>query len=223
MDERKLEELFREAVPSAPPASFDEGDVVRGSRRITARRRMAAAGGGVAAAAVLFAGVGFGTGLFTPGEQNTVASLRESDPKPPAQPAPPTNGPIVMSDPGTRSACGAPDAWLADALVGALPEAAGRAAVSASGPCPSGSRSAAFELAEGASTGNVSVIVSPASSVGAEQAEPTEVRRPDGTEQVVRKAVSGQVLVVRSDPDGATEAPFAERLVAIADGLAGRL
>ncbi|QUH05477.1 hypothetical protein HUO13_36045 [Saccharopolyspora erythraea] len=222
MDERKLEELFREAVPSAPPASFDEGDVVRGSRRITARRRMAAAGGGVAAAAVLFVGAGFGTGLFTPGDQDTVASLRESGPQPPAQPAP-TNGPIVMNDPGTRSSCGAPDARLADALAGALPEAAGRAAVPASGSCPSGSQSAAFELTEGASTGNVSVIVSPASSVGAEQAKPTEVRRPDGTEQVVRKAVSGQVLVVRSDPDGATEAPFGERLVAIADGLAGRL
>ena len=41
MDERKLEALFQDAARAAPPASFDEQDVARASRRVTARRRVA--------------------------------------------------------------------------------------------------------------------------------------------------------------------------------------
>ncbi|GAA2815260.1 hypothetical protein [Saccharopolyspora taberi] len=221
MDERKLEELFRDAVQSVPPASFDEADVARGARRVTARRRTAAAGGSVVAAAALFVGVGVGTGMFG-GQESQLASTPET-PEVRTENVPKTNGPIVMGDPNSRSGCGTPDSALAGALAAELPEAAGRPSVPASGPCPSGSKSAGFAVSEGPAAGNVSVILSPASAVAPEQAKPTEVRRPDGTEQVVRHAGSGDVLTVRSDPDGATAAPFGARLVAIADGLAPRL
>ena len=222
MDERKLEELFRDAVQSVPPASFDEADIARGARRVTARRRVAAAGGSVAAAAVLVVGVGVGTGLFG-GEQGTPVASSPQTGEVRVDNAPKTNGPIVMSDPNARSGCGTPDAALAGALAEQLPEAAGLPSVTAGAPCPTGSKSAGFALREGPAAGTLSVILAPAASVAPDQAKPTEVRRPDGTEQVVRHAGSGAVLVVRSDPDGATEAPFGERLVAIADSLAGRL
>jgi hypothetical protein len=59
MDEKRLAEAFRAAVPdeSVPPAPFDHADVVRASRRVTARRRAALAGGGLAVCAVVGIGV----------------------------------------------------------------------------------------------------------------------------------------------------------------------
>ncbi|MCI2419639.1 hypothetical protein MOQ72_19515 [Saccharopolyspora sp. K220] len=213
MDERKLEELFRESVRSVPPASFDEQDVARASRRITARRRVAAVGGTVVAAAVLVVGVGAGTGLFTSPNSN-VASHPEYQSAPVT---PRVDGPGVLEN---RSGQCGPDAQLAAAVTRQLPEAAGTAPVATS-PCPSGAKAASFPLRDGTSAGSVTVIVSPVGAVAPDQATPGDQRRPDGSEQSVRKARSGKLVVVLSDPDaGSPAAPYGARLASIAGSLA---
>ncbi|PKW13239.1 hypothetical protein [Saccharopolyspora spinosa] len=215
MDERKLEELFRDSVQSVPPSSFDEHDVARASRRITARRRMAAVGGTVVAAAVLVGGVGLGTGLFGQSETSHVAS--KSVPET-ASSSPRFDGPGVLGD---RSGCG-PDAQLAAAVTRQLPEAAETAPVAAK-PCPSGSKTALFVLRDGAATGSVTVIVGPVGTIPPDQTTPGDVRRPDGTELSVRQARSGKLVVVLSDPDaGSPAAPYGARIASIAGDLAAQ-
>lgn len=66
MDEKKLTELFRDAVGEAPPASFGTGDVQRASRRATERRRTAIVSGSVLAVVLL--GGGVVTGIALSGE-----------------------------------------------------------------------------------------------------------------------------------------------------------
>jgi hypothetical protein len=211
VDERKLEELFRESVRSVPPASFDEHDVARASRRVTARRRVAAVGATVVAAVVLVGGIGVGTGLFSSPTSN-VASQPQNAPIMPR-----TDGPSVME---SRSGQCDPNAPLVAAVTRQLPEAAGTTPVATS-PCPSGAESASFVLRDGNSTGKVTVIVSPAGSVAPEQATPGDGRRPDGTEQSVRKARSGKLVVVLSRPNaGSPTAPYGARLASIAGNLA---
>lgn len=215
MDERKLEELFRDSVRSVPPASFDERDVARAARRITARRRVAAAGGAVVAAALLAGGIGVGTGLFTQSSSN-VASQSEPEV---ASISPSTEKPGILEH--RSGGCG-PDAQLAAAVTKQLPEAAGTAPVAASS-CPLGSKAASFAVREGGSAGSVTVIVSPVGAVSPDQAKPGDSRLPDGTEQSVRKTRSGKLVMVFSDPDaGSPAAPYATRLAAIAGDLAAQ-
>lgn len=237
MDERELQELFRGSVGSTPPSSFDEQDVARASRRITARRRAAAAGTGVAAAAVLVVGgLGVSGGWFTgPADDLAGAPAQRELPGPePRSGDADEPGPRVFSSDGTRAPgrdqpgvlgetrsvrCG-PDRGLADAVAGQLPEAARTAPVAADDGCPPGARAAAFELRDGRAAGSVTVIVRPGDAPGE---EPGETQRPDGALQSVREARSGQLVVVVSDPDAGSPAPpFGTRLAAIADGLAAQ-
>jgi len=53
MDERKLGELFREAVPDVPPPSFGHGDITAESNRQRTRHRRALLGGSALAVAIL--------------------------------------------------------------------------------------------------------------------------------------------------------------------------
>lgn len=211
VDERKLEELFRSAVQSAPPASFDEQDVRRASRRITVRRRVAAVGGALVAAGLLV-GLGTGTGLFAPREDSQVAS------PPPTQAPPTSQAPGVLSEP--RAGCGAPDRELVTELTGALPEAASGTPVAA-GECPTGARAAAVVLQDGAASGKLTVLVGPADQLPAGLA--TDATRPDGTRQVARPTGSGQLVVVLSEPDAdSPTAPHEARLAGVAEQLADR-
>ncbi|GAA4610854.1 hypothetical protein [Saccharopolyspora hordei] len=212
MDERKLEELFRGSVQSVPPASFDEHDVVRASRRITARRRVAAVGATVVAAGVLAGGVAV---VLPSGPETSQQAQPQVTPASPSS----EDGPAVLSRRG--GGCG-PDATVAAAVTEQLPEAAATAPVSVPS-CPSGAEVASFELREGAAAGRVTVIVSPAGALPPDQATPGDARRPDGSEQSVRQTRSGKLVVVRSAPDaGSPAAPYRARLPLIADGLAGR-
>jgi hypothetical protein len=63
VDEKKLTELFKDAVRDAPPASFGTGDVQRASRRATERRRTAIVSGSVLAVVLLGGGVVTGVAL----------------------------------------------------------------------------------------------------------------------------------------------------------------
>lgn len=241
MDERELGALFREAVSTAPPASFDEHDVARGSRRVTARRRVLASGGSLVAAALVVGGVGAGTGAFDE-DRSTVASPpvqspQAQSPRVQSQPevitperAPVKHGPMVESQPGSGAGimsspasgtmCGPADPSMTAAVTGELPAAASvppRAATD----CPHGSRAAVFRLRDGDAVGSVTVILAPASS--AEQPR-GESPGPGGTVQVTDRTHSGRVLVVRSEPEwGSAHAPYSGRLGAVADGLSARL
>ncbi|GAA4854123.1 hypothetical protein GCM10025787_42560 [Saccharopolyspora rosea] len=216
MDERRLGELFRDAAEAAPEATFDAQDVVRESRRVTARRRWAAAGGTFVAAAVLVGGVGIGTGAFTPpggGSHTSVQSAPSTSSQPRAQ------QPGVLSEPVPRSGVCQPDAQVVAAVAARLPEAA-QAPREPSRDCPAGARSAVFVLREGAASGRVTVTVSPAGSVPPAESAAGDVRRPDGAEQAVRKARSGRLVVVVSAPDeGSPAAPYGTRVAAIASEL----
>ncbi|KAA5829097.1 hypothetical protein ABT337_30525 [Saccharopolyspora hirsuta] len=213
MDERKLEELFRDSVQSVPPATFDEHDVARASRRITARRRMTAVGGTVVAAGVLAGGV-----FLTLPQQQPVTSQQAQPEVAPASPRS-EDGPGIFSQRSGR--CG-PDAQVAAAVTKQLPEAAATAPV-APPSCPSGAKAASFVLREGPAAGSVTVIVSPAGTVPPDQATPGDTRQPDGTQQSVRQTRSGKLVVVRSDPDeGSPAAPYSTRLPALAGDLAGQ-
>ncbi|MFC7344675.1 hypothetical protein [Saccharopolyspora griseoalba] len=217
MDERKLEELFRDTVRTVPPATFDENDVARRSREVAVRRRRVALGGTVAAAAVLAGGVGVGSQLIAPSGDH-VAS-----PPPAQQPAAPApradGGPTVLQE---RSAGCAPDAQLIRAVTAELPAAAG-SRPSAPASCPAGARAAAFELHDGRAAGQVTVLVSPVGAVSPQQAAPGDVRLPDGAQQSVRKARSGKVVVVVSDPAPSSPAPpFGARVAPLAGDLAAK-
>nr|WP_228046518.1 hypothetical protein [Saccharopolyspora sp. HNM0983] len=230
--------MFRGSVGSVPPASFDERDVARASRRITARRRTAAVGGGAAAAAVLVVGgLAVSGGWFTGPTDELAgpppAQHERSGPEPrggqPDEPGAGTFGsdsggsdsgkPGVLAEPRSGG-CG-PDRGLADAVADQLPEAAGTRPVPAGEGCSPGARAAAFELRDGRSAGNVTVIVGPEGAV--DPAGPGESQRPDGALQAVREARSGQLVVVVSAPDAGSPAPpYGARLAAIAGGLADR-
>lgn len=86
MDEQKLTDLFEAAVHDVPPASFDELDVAKESRRVTQRRRSVFAGGSALAIVVLAVGLLVSTGGFgqTPGGTSTsagaaIGAVRQSD------------------------------------------------------------------------------------------------------------------------------------------------
>lgn len=213
MDERELAELFRDAARTIPPASFDVHDVERAARRATARRRVVVTGTTLAAAALLAGGIGVGVERFG-GTSAPQAVAPNSAPSPRINEQ--HGRPDILVTPG---ACGPPDPILASALAEQLPAAAGMTPVSARSGCPPGARNAAFVLRDGASAGEVIVVLVPAG-----QAAPGgELRSADGTQQVTSRARSGQVLTVLSNPDaGSPQAPYASRLAAIAGELAAR-
>ncbi|MCA1282839.1 hypothetical protein [Saccharopolyspora sp. 7B] len=220
MNETELEQLFRNAARDAPEASFDEQDVLRGSRRVTARRRTAFAGGSLVAAAVLVGGVGVGTGFFGQSGEPVAQAPAEPTQAPmalPQEPATPRSGPITLGDPKAGAECGAPDSALAAALAEQLPEAGSTRPTGADGSCPIGSRTAAVPVREGAVSGKVALLLSPS---GAKPAA-AEGRAPH-TEVVEVPTRSGRTLTVLSEPMGAPTAPFADRLGGIAADLAPR-
>lgn len=227
MNETELEQLFQNAARGAPEASFGEQDVLRGSRRVTARRRTALAGGSLVAAAVLVGGVGVGTGLFgqsgapvaqapaTPTQSPMALPQAPADPK--AAPATPRSGPISLGDPGAGGECGPPDSELASALSERLPEARGTRPTGADGSCPIGAKTAAVVIREGQASGKVAVLVSP---TGAKPA--AAAGRAPNTAVVEVPTRSGRTLTVLSEPKGAEHAPYADRIQEIADTLAPR-
>ncbi|WP_243790372.1 hypothetical protein [Saccharopolyspora gloriosae] len=226
MNETELEQLFQKAARDAPEASFDEQDVLRGSRRVTARRRTAFAGGSLVAAAVLVGGVGVGTGMFG-GSGAPVAQAPATPtqspmglPQAPADPnsgTTPRSGPLVLNEPATSGGCGSPDESLAKALSERLPEAGATQPTGADGSCPAGAKSAALTIREGPASGKVAVLLSPA---GAQPSAATG--RAPNTAVIEIPAKSGRTLTVLSEPKGTEHAPYADRLQNIADTLAPR-
>lgn len=80
MDERKLTELFKDAVADVPPPSFDQHDVVNESNRLRTRRRNGIIAGSALGVALLASGTVLGVALWKgsqPGGAPAAASAPE--------------------------------------------------------------------------------------------------------------------------------------------------
>ncbi|MHA6801601.1 hypothetical protein [Bounagaea algeriensis] len=225
MDERRLEELFRSAVPPAPEASFDRDDVLRGSRRVTARRRVAAGGAAVTVAVALLGGAGAGW-FASQSSGPTIAG----DARPPVErggdPPPEPSGPGVLAEPRTGGAdCGSPDAGLAADVRSRLPQSgeaqSGEARPVAWQPCPDGAVTAALPVRQDERAGTVAVVVAPADALPQERSTPGDSLLPDGGRQSVRPAGEGRAVVVTSTADNGGQPPYAARVPELAGELAG--
>ncbi|MCP3799239.1 hypothetical protein NLX83_08215 [Allokutzneria sp. A3M-2-11 16] len=79
MDEHKLADLFRDAVREAPPASFDEQDVLGASKLATSRHRMRVATGSAFGVVVLAGVAVFGANALNLGaDQGGVTAAQTS-------------------------------------------------------------------------------------------------------------------------------------------------
>jgi hypothetical protein len=81
VDERKLGELFRDAVPDAPPPSFGMDDVVTESARQTQRKRNALLGGSALGIALLTGITALGVALWSGTDNSDGAALANSAPE----------------------------------------------------------------------------------------------------------------------------------------------
>jgi len=235
MDERKLTELFHEAADSAardaPPASFDHGDVVTGSRRAERRARrlrtgaVAAAVLGVAVAGAVSAGV-----LRTSSSEPTAAG-------PPALTSPQAGSAPGDAEPfGTREtprgaesfgekraggSCAAPDQQLFEQLGELVPVVRGTAPrpVSDEAYCPDGARGVEVEVSDGSARGVLRVLLSPPGSLGGGSNVQTSGGSVSTTTVTTRE---GGSLSLTTKSAGAASAPFEDQLDDLADQLAAR-
>jgi len=234
VDENKLAELFKDAVRDAPPPSFDAGDVRAASHRATVRQRSAIALGSTFAAVLVFGGVALGTGLFGSQANSTFGVAADAGSgKAAEQPAAPyglgsadasaerggaqsqnvpesssmqgvePSGNVSPPADGTPSGCGTVDRELANALAGELsvvPDQASPAGLA----CPSGSRSASFDV-EG---GRVFAVVVPGRQA---------LSTPPGAAKTSEVTDGGATLYVVSESPA-----FAAKVDGIAANLRGR-
>ncbi|RSN47215.1 hypothetical protein DMC64_07900 [Amycolatopsis sp. WAC 04197] len=211
MDENDLKALFRDAPGDAPSPTFDTADVVRASKRATARRRNGIA---VACSAVVLvlAGVGMfgvlggtdfelGTAAKSDQEaasagQPAAASARPQDGESSNFSNPPPQqggggvektGPLVAE--GTYG-CDQVDRELATALAGELPVPVDVAKSTPGDICTTGARSAGFQVPGG----TVSAAVYPAGS--------SVPVMPTGAAEARRTTPKGSLVVVVSLGDG---------------------
>ncbi|MEV6910563.1 hypothetical protein [Amycolatopsis sp. NPDC051071] len=230
MDENDLKALFRDAPGDAPSPTFDTGDVVRASKRATARRRNGIA---VACSALVLvlAGVGMfglldGLGVPLPSaaksdngagapEQPGAASARplDSGESPNFSNPPPQQGGSGPEKTGRMTAegtygCDQVDRELATALAGELPVPVEVAKSTPGDLCSTGARSAGFQVPGG----TVAVAVFPAGS----PVPPV----PIGASNAQRITAKGSLVVVVSLGDGSGGPAFPEADV---DRLAGVL
>ncbi|WP_436492813.1 hypothetical protein [Actinokineospora sp. HUAS TT18] len=250
MDERKISELFRDAVRDVPPASFNQEDVAAESTRLTRKRNSLVAGsalgfvllaGGIVAGVALWpgsetgretgaaAGAPFATSNDSRSSSETVndsgQGVAEAEPElPPTTPAGGlSNGKAGVTTGGAPSGCGSADRELAAALAGELP-AATSAADTVNSPlaCPTGARSAAFGVQDGPRRGFMSIMIVPQNT--AQMLQPPWADRPSGTEGAVVATKSGKSLVVVVEPLATSAAPpvSADQVRGIADKLATR-
>ncbi len=237
MDEQELRSLFSAAPGDAPSPSFDQGDVVRESRRQTVRRRNRITAGVSAAALVV---VGFGAyGLLsggTPGSPTAASDNAVSAQSGPVsgQPNPSVARPQVggespnfSSTPPQQggsgdgktgqlaegaSGCEEVDGELAIALAGELPGHVAAAQASPGSACTTASRSAGFPVPGG----EVAAAVYPKGISVAFKSQPA------GTVTARVATASGGTLVLVSVPDAASAAPYAGDVDRFASELAPR-
>ncbi|AOS65992.1 hypothetical protein [Actinoalloteichus hymeniacidonis] len=231
MDEKKLSGLFHDAVGDTPPASFDEGDVVRTSRRVTARRRMTAAGGSAFGVAVLVGGLmwggllpdlpgGPGTGeeMAQNGQEQQTHTVMGGNPLEESS-ADPRSSSLLDGQHGFQPECGQVDPALVDLLAEELPPTADEQARPVGLDCLPDSRGVSIPVRDDAGSGLLSVVVAPESADS-----PTAARLPDDAVNASISTADGELLtVVIESADGSTEVPHADELHELLGRLADRL
>jgi hypothetical protein len=236
MDERKLTELFHEAADSAardaPPASFDHGDVVAGSRRAEQRARrlrtgaVAAAVLGVAVAGAVSAGV-----LRTSFSGPTVLAGPPALTSPQAQSGPGNAEPFgareapggteSYSDKRAGGSCAVPDQQLFEQLGELVPAVRGATPrpVSDEAYCPDGARGVEVDVSDGSTRGVLRVLLSPPGSLGGGSNVQTSGGSVSTTTVTTR---DGGSLSLTTKSAGSGSAPFEDQLDDLADQLAAR-
>ncbi|MGH3566203.1 MAG: hypothetical protein ACRDRH_09255 [Pseudonocardia sp.] len=224
-DDERLAAVFRAAVADAvPPASFDHADVVRASRRITARRRSVLAGGALAVLAVTGVGVAGVLSGSGDSEQSSAAApasapeaavdARAAAPGPASADAAGTVLSVPPLGPGDAGSCAnQQDPALRVLLEQVLPEVAGATEAAVTMECrPGGERGVHLEVRGGL----FSVGYLPP-GVQARPPDPGVVRISEPT------ASGGTVTVTARAGRRGSPAPYEERLDAVAAYLARRL
>ncbi|MFI9448880.1 hypothetical protein [Amycolatopsis sp. NPDC052450] len=230
MDENELKALFRDAPGDAPSPTFDTSDVVRASKRATARRRNGIA---VACSAVVLVLAGAGMFGVLGGTDLQLGSGAKSDQEAATagQPGAASARPLDSGDPSNFSnpppqqggdgpertgrmtaegtyGCEQVDRELATALAGELPVPVNVAKSTPGDICTTGARSAGFQVLGG----TVSATVFPAGA-----AIPS---LPTGASSAQRITGKGSLVVVVSLGDGTGGPAFSESEV---DRLVGVL
>lgn len=243
MDDRDLQELFRDAPGDAPPPSFGVTDVTAASKRATARHRMRIAGASTVAVLVLAGGglfAAFGP-LANSGNSGNVdsevAAAPQMDSRGGRQPSPAEGRPQVggsraeeesskqgdgsskESAPGAASTerCVAVDRRLATALADELPVDPPSPAIPGELRCEDDITQAAYRVQDGPNSGVITVGLVP----GHIQMKATELSAGSGDAQA--KTHDGALVVVKSRGDDGGPKPYAAELQEIAEGVAGRL
>lgn len=218
MDENELKALFRDAPGEAPLPTFDTADVVRASKRATARRRNGIAGA-CSALVLVLAGVGM-FGMLGRVDEGSLTAASNSEPEAASQgqpgagsarpldsgessnfsDPPPQQGGSGPEKTGQMTAegtfgCDQVDRELATALAGELPVPVDIAQATPGDVCTTGARSAGFQVPGG----TVAAAVFPAGS-----AVPP---LPAGAAIVQRTTAKGSLVVVVSLGDGTTGRP----------------
>jgi len=217
MDENDLKALFRDAPGDAPSSTFDTADVVRASKRATARRR-----NGIAVACSALVLVLAGVGMFgvLGGTELQMGSAAKSDdeaaaPKQPGAASvrpqdgessnfsnpPPQQGGDGPEKTGQLSAegtygCDQVDRELATALAGELPVPVDVAKSTPGDICSTGARSAGFQVPGG----TVSTAVYPAGA--------SVPVLPTGAAEGRRTTAKGSLVIVVSLGDGTGGSAF---------------
>ncbi|MFC3453569.1 hypothetical protein [Amycolatopsis speibonae] len=220
MDENDLKALFRDAPGDAPSPSFDTADVVRASKRATARRRNGIA---VACSAVVLVLAGVGMFGVLGGTEIPMGSAAKSDNQAasPGQPGAASARPLDSGDPSNFSnpppqqggggpektgqmtaegtfGCDQVDRELATALAGELPVPVDVAKSTPGDICTTGARSAGFQVPGG----SISAAVFPAGS--------SVPPMPAGAADARRTTAKGSLVIVVSLGDGSGGPAFAE-------------
>ncbi|HVL83114.1 MAG TPA: hypothetical protein VM367_02285 [Pseudonocardia sp.] len=231
MDEARLAETFRAAAGAAPPAGFDHADVVRASRRATARRRAAVAGSALAVVAV----IGVGVAVTAPGGGNGRDASVAAAPVPAPDGAPEAaaggqerSGPADAGPPeaplGPSEGECAPkqDPALRALVEQALPETADATEAPVTLECaPGGSRAVHLEVEDGGVAGLLVVQYLPPGQrprPGAPDARGDEIAY-----AAAATASGGEVAITSTRTGPGERPPFADRLAAAAAVLAPRL
>jgi len=250
VDEDRLAQLLRDAVPEPPPATFDADDVLRTSRKLTARRQSLVRATSMAAIVLLAAGLLTGLGVVGLGwfghtgssneagsSAGTAASQRGGfQPKSGGRAGPnavrpdvPTASPmqgggadgnVGPTADNTPGGCGSTDGELAVALAGELP--------SVGVPKPTPVRVPAVDCPADATSGVAySVQDNGAAGVVVAVLRPradTQALAVPGVAQATVATGRGRSLTVLSQPVPAGGTiPLADKVTAIATSLAGHL
>ncbi|WP_103347854.1 hypothetical protein [Amycolatopsis sp. CA-128772] len=237
MDEQELRSLFSAAPPDAPSPGFGHDDVVRESRRQTARRRNRITAGVSAAALVV---VGFGAyGVLSGGTPESLTAARDnaSSTQSDAGSAQPGDGPMRPQVGGESpnfsaqppqqggagdgktgqlaegaSGCEQVDGELATALAGELPGHVDATQAVPGGACSTVAGSAGFPVPGG----EIAAAVYPKGIPEVFKSQPA------GTVTARVGTASGGVLVLVSVPSAGAAAPYAGQVETFAHRLAPR-